>query len=350
MYKDYQEYQVEDFVWDDDFRQWVLFPTEESNTYWTNWLRHNQSRKYEIEEAALLVKGIKVEEPAISNEEKQAFITGFFSNTLVDSDTTFSRRRKVRWLVAASVFICLFASYVVVNTRLSKPHVQKINPLVVSTLSNALKTVELPDKSIVTLDKNSELTVAPGFQNLEERKVYLKGNAFFEITHDKSKPFYVFVGNMKVEVVGTSFTIKSNNKSGNISVAVKTGKVKVSGSDQAADKSSGEVVLTRNQTAEYNIKTNVLNIGIVDEPEISEKEFLNFNYNAIPVDSILNDIEKGYSIKILYSSSELRNKTFSGNLEGKGLMEKLSILCKALNCSFYKADGTITIKPNPVGN
>ena len=350
MHKDYQEYQVEDFVWDEDFRQWVLFPTEENNTYWTNWLRHNQSRKYEIEEAKLLVKSIKIEEPVLSPEEKQELITTFFNNTLANSGTASKKKRKKWMMAAASVLICLLASYIIVADHLSKADKRDVNPLVVSTLPNALKTVELPDKSVVTLDKNSALTVDPDFQTLKERKVYLKGNAFFEVTPDKSRPFHVLAGNMKVEVVGTSFTIKSNNKNGNISVAVKTGKVKVSGSGKAGDKNSGEITLTRNQSAEYNEKTNMLNVGIVDEPEISEKEFLSFNYDAAPVDSILNDIEKGYSIKIHCLSSSIKSKTFSGNLEGKGLMEKLSIICGALNCSFYETHGTITIKPNPVSN
>lgn len=349
MYKDYQEYHVEDFVWDDDFRQWILFPTAESNAYWNHWLRHNPSRKYEIEEAALLVKGIKVEEPSLHTKEKEEFITKLFNTSIIDTIPHSSPKQKKLWVfAAASVLICLFVTYLIIRED-RKTEKTDSNTFIVSTLANAIKTVELPDQSVVTLDKNSELIIPSNFQNQKHRIVHLKGNAFFEVTPDKSKPFYVYIGNIKVEVIGTSFTIKSNSE-GNVSVAVKTGKVKVSGSDKIIDKQSGEVILTRNQSVQYNEETKKLVVGIVDEPEISEKEFLSFNYYAVSVDSILSDIEKGYSIKVHCTSPEIGNKTFSGNLEGKGLMEKISIICKALNCSFYQTEGTITIKPNSVSN
>lgn len=110
------------------------------------------------------------------------------------------------------------------------------------TFANAtqtIKTITLPDGSTVKLSPNAELayTESDGTRNVE-----LKGKAFFDVKH-QDVPFAVETGELKVEVLGTSFTIDSE-KPANQEVTVATGRVRVtSGND--------DVVLTKGERVSY---------------------------------------------------------------------------------------------------
>ena len=79
----------------------------------------------------------------------------------------------------------------------------------------------LPDSSVVTLNKNSRLVY---FIDDETRVTELEGIAFFEVKHDKSRPFFVNTTNANIRVLGTSFLVNTVTEN-STTVSVETGKV-----------------------------------------------------------------------------------------------------------------------------
>lgn len=87
----------------------------------------------------------------------------------------------------------------------------------------------LSDGSVITLNKNSSLTYPQKFRK-DNRTVALKGEAFFNITPDKKKPFVIKVNGLTIKVVGTSFNIRTAGEM--TEVVVETGIVEVSNGHQ----------------------------------------------------------------------------------------------------------------------
>ncbi len=87
---------------------------------------------------------------------------------------------------------------------------------------NHVKEIQLADGSMVWLNRNSSLEVLEGY-NGEERKVNLKGEAFFKIAKNPQKPFLITCKNTMTEVLGTSFNIDSEEQSENVEINVATG-------------------------------------------------------------------------------------------------------------------------------
>ena len=87
------------------------------------------------------------------------------------------------------------------------------------------KIIVLSDESKVWLNSNSKLIFPKNFSP-SKREVELLGQAYFEVTEDKERPFIVKTDGLQTEVLGTSFDIKSS-VGGNIQVALFSGKVKV---------------------------------------------------------------------------------------------------------------------------
>jgi len=108
------------------------------------------------------------------------------------------------------------------------------------------KNVDLPDGSKVELNTSSGIRTAVGNG---EREVWLeRGEVYFEVAHDKTRPFVVHVGNRQVTVLGTKFSVRRDGDK--ISVFVREGRVRVEdmhGSEAVRSTTikGGEIALSR---------------------------------------------------------------------------------------------------------
>jgi transmembrane sensor len=90
-------------------------------------------------------------------------------------------------------------------------------------------TAHLDDGSTVLLNTDTQLRVR--FAHGERRLDLIKGQAFFDVAHDPSRPFLVSAGPMEVRAVGTRFDVRHDGPGA--AVTLVQGKVKVSQEDAA---------------------------------------------------------------------------------------------------------------------
>jgi transmembrane sensor len=111
--KKYDEFDIEDFVWDTDFRQWVLTPNREINAFWQEWIEQNSDKLAIVEQAKMIVNTLKINSPTISEEEIDERINQVISKINDDEEyepekvSIFYFQQK-RWLrIAASIFLLM---------------------------------------------------------------------------------------------------------------------------------------------------------------------------------------------------------------------------------------------------
>ncbi|NLU93534.1 FecR family protein [Chitinophaga sp. Ak27] len=103
-----------------------------------------------------------------------------------------------------------------------------------------IRSLELPDKSTVTLRQGARIRYINGYHN-NQRIVELEGEAFFEIASDPSHPFLVKTPNQSVvEVLGTSFTVQTGKDSTTVVVASGSVKLGVEGDTASLVLASGQ--------------------------------------------------------------------------------------------------------------
>ena len=198
----------------------------------------------------------------------------------------------------------------------------------VQTTSAILKQ-ELPDGSIVTLNKNSQLSA--NFSG-ETRAVNLKGEAFFKVEPNPKKPFIIMVNDITVKVVGTSFNVKNRNE--HTLIIVETGIVKVSKANQSIELRKGEKIdiadqdlnlsKTLNNSKLYNyyysneivcdqtrldelipILNEKFNVKIsITKPSLLELP-INTTFKDEKLDQILDIIAKTHAIQVIYSGKQI---------------------------------------------
>lgn len=129
--------------------------------------------------------------------------------------------------VAATVL--LLSAIGTLTYLFTKPSVSlKTTFVIIQTQTGQVKQFILPDSSVIWVNAASKVRVPSTF-NDSVRQVYLdEGEAFFEVKHNRRKPFRVQTIPIQVQVLGTSFNIKAYHALPKVKVTVSTGRVGVS--------------------------------------------------------------------------------------------------------------------------
>jgi hypothetical protein len=211
-------------------------------------------------------------------------------------------------------------------------------------------TLEMEDGSKVILQPGSRINYAQHFA-ADKREVYLQGEAFFEVSKNPKRPFLVYSNNIVTEVLGTSFSIKLNNKTNKIEVNVRTGRVQVFENPKLVkpgDSTDNGVILTPNQKAVYDADKRQFKTTLVDQPvpltpanvlDNSAAAPQKFVFDQAPLLRVLTVLEKNYGIEMVVENENLYNCTFTGDVTEQSLYTKLDIITRVINAT-YEIKGT----------
>jgi hypothetical protein len=216
--------------------------------------------------------------------------------------------------------------------------------------STITRRVVLQDGTAILLKPNSSIEYPEKFSG-SDRRVQLRGEAFFEVTKDKNRPFIISTSEVTVKVLGTSFNVIAYEGAKEVSVAVKTGKVSVIKSKKIKQNEpvdSDEVIVTPNQELIYNTANAYFSRKIVAEPVVILEKPAQFEtqYDGAPVVKILNVLEQNYGIDIQYDEWALSNCILTTSMAEEGLYERIEIICKAIGAQYTIEDAKIVIISN----
>jgi transmembrane sensor len=129
-----------------------------------------------------------------------------------------------RYAVAALLVVCSLASFQAREMGLLPWNRQAIEWVTLAVENGGRDDLTLSDGTRIRLDAGSSLKYPAEFGD-EERVVFLSGEGFFEVAHNKEKPFVVHANHAIVEVLGTEFNIRAWQPEQRVTVAVAEGRV-----------------------------------------------------------------------------------------------------------------------------
>jgi ferric-dicitrate binding protein FerR (iron transport regulator) len=179
--------------------------------------------------------------------------------------------------------------------------------------------VLLSDGTRVWLNSGSRLVYHPVFKG-KSREVFLEGEGYFEVSSNKSMPFFVRTDACRVKVLGTKFLVQSFSNENEFNTVLVEGKVSLTTNSKMFAK---EVELSPNQIAELSDSKDNFKISEVKNVEnyISWIHgYLDFQNEDIV--SLTNRISRYYNIVIEVRLSNVQTK-FSGKLDLKEDPERI---------------------------
>ena len=183
--------------------------------------------------------------------------------------------------------------------------------------------VRLADGTLVYLNSATRMKYPVKFDE-KERKVYLSGEAYFEVAKDPERPFFVEMEGVEVRVYGTSFNVNTHQK-GNIQTVL------VKGSIGVKVLSSGmESVIRPGQMAEFkqgNTKVDVKDVNVAVYTDWKDGIF---RFENQRLEDILAVLSNWYDMNVFYQTVSVKELHFSGYMER---YKDVSVILEAITLS-----------------
>lgn len=204
-----------------------------------------------------------------------------------------------------------------------------------TTLAGERKIIRLSDGSKIWLNNASKLRY-PEIFNSNVRTVYLDGEAFFDVAHRKNQAFIIHTRKLRVQVLGTSFNVKSFGDEKREEITVVSGKVGV-----AKARETQFLMLLPGEQASYILQTGYLSKDKV-EPQSSiawRNNELYFRYETL--ENICRQLERWYGVTIQCNNELLLAKRYTLKQKNQSLGNVLKVL--GAGDFHYKMNGRIII-------
>lgn len=168
--------------------------------------------------------------------------------------------------------------------------------------------LKLSDGTNVYLNSASELKYPVCFDE-KERKVYLSGEAYFEVTKDSDRPFYVVTEEVQIRVYGTEFNVNTNQQ-GKIHTVLVNGKVGVKKRGM-----TGEIAMKPGELASFDRKAGTFEVKEVDVRQYVLWKDGYFTFENESLEQILNTLSLWYDVDVFFQSESAKQLVFTGYMK-----------------------------------
>ncbi len=210
-------FDITDFILNESFQRYVLNHNEEDKKYWEEWITENVEATSIFHEAESMISFIAARKvipknESISNEVFEKLLSQIKKEDENQIEEE-SERRFISpgWYIAASIIILVGLFFIFDVPGLINSRSQISQNLEIFVPKGQRSQMLLPDGTKVWLNSGTIFKYPSNFSS-HKREVYLEGEAFFNVTHNKRSPFLVHIkNNLTVKVLGTEFNVKCYN-------------------------------------------------------------------------------------------------------------------------------------------
>jgi transmembrane sensor len=236
-----------------------------------------------------------------------------------------------QWIAVAATLLIVMGGYFLFNSE------NVSDSLTIVTNQQNTNELILTDGSAIKLNKNSSLTYPKSFKE-KSREVTLRGEGYFSIARDESKPFIVHTQFTDIKVLGTSFYIKVNE--GKVEVTVESGKVMVLNKQN----SKQFVTLTKGENASFDSKSSSFKDMTLDQNQLFWKT-KTLSFNRTSFQEVVLTLNQYYDDTLLIDSSLFNsNLTLTTTFKNQSIIEIANIISATLDISISESKDKIILK------
>lgn len=342
--KDYTAYSAEQLTQEPSFKAWALESDAAAYNFWEDWLMAHPEREQEAERARDIL--LADEEPlpasAAADEDAQweaiARRSGL-SHTLASQTPVRQLTPKTRWSwnmaaqVAAVVLLAIgIGTWLVRDVQQHTAQPELVYQTVVVPKGQQ-RQLTLSDGTRISLHAGAELSFPEHFGS-DKREIFLKGQGFFQVAKDPSRPFSVVSQQVRTTALGTSFDVKASG--GAIVVSLVEGKVAVTAPGVRTE-------LIPGQQAAYDTTRRQLQKSALDEQTMAwRKGVLIFQEDTYA--DMIQKLEQWYGVRIMPAEQLPADRRFNARFQGQSLDEVLQAICYAEQLSYERKQDVIILK------
>lgn len=201
--------------------------------------------------------------------------------------------------------------------------------------------VGLADGTIVNLQSGTSLRFPTGFDQ-DFRRVFLEGEAYFEVAENVDLPFIVVTDELYVQVTGTAFNVSAYPEDVFIDVVLEEGGV---GLYTPASTMEAATMLAPGYIGSLDRRDN----SIVTE-KVNTSIYTNWlegklSFRNMPFDNILKKLERHYNVKMVNHNKKLGSEIFNASFDKDETIENvLGYFNESYKIEFTINDNTVIIQ------
>jgi ferric-dicitrate binding protein FerR (iron transport regulator) len=273
-----------------------------------------------------------------SDSESEHVGTDARPDARLDRGRTRPRRSRHRSVGRRAVFAVLVLVGAVIAVYVWGRRGPDAEPRIVRTAPGERDTVRLADGSVVTLAPDTRVRIPSAFLG-KDRRVHLRGRAFFEVAADSTRPFRVRTQEATTEVLGTVFSVEAYPDDSQTRVVVAEGRVSV------RDDSSGAqaVVASRHVATAGNGRVETAIVSDLAAELSWRKGRLVFQQEPLP--SVLRSLERWYGVDFAAPPASLADRRLTATFHDESVSQALEVLRLTLGVSINRTDVIFVVPP-----
>ncbi|RLD63895.1 MAG: hypothetical protein DRJ01_02475 [Bacteroidetes bacterium] len=226
---EYSNYKFKDFISDETFCNYARGLNNDDVKAWEDWMQENAGNKKIAEDAKRHIRLLSFKKKSLPddyiNKEWLRLTTKIDFNK--QEPIKLNKKFKIKaWRNVAAVFLVFCLLSVLFFQKSFFSHKNKIAYKEIVVPNGKIKKIILPDNTIVILNSDTKLKYSDNFGK-KKREVFLEGEAYFDVTHNSSKPFIVHTCDNTIQVVGTAFNVSAFPEDNIHFVSLERGKIKL---------------------------------------------------------------------------------------------------------------------------
>lgn len=362
------DFSVEELVCNESFQAYCLGSGLENQLLWNEWISKRPERAADFEEARKLADLLSAKQGSRIQQlkdlrtgikQREAFdgmlsVKNQVAGTELPLRKTFKLYKYTSIAAAAAIIIAVSLFFLKRDnfndgTFLFASHSSGSS---ISSGSAPRKTVILADGTLITLGKESTIRLTSNF-NSGKRELWLSGEAFFDVKHDRAHPFVVHTSFNDIKVLGTTFNVKAYPNATSMETSLIRGSVRVDSkkySGYSVTLKPNEKLITYDhlEPKVADIKSVFKVSAIKNESKAQKPAEIKWVRKRLdienePLSSIAQKLQQWYGIEIVIADEQVKHYHYSGVFENENVIKTLEALQLSYPFEFKVEQDKITI-------
>lgn len=333
----YISYTIQDFLDDDAFVKWATGAAgTETARFWEAFPESYPACAENYRQALQFIRAYRTQD-VVTADDRKAALWSKITATIQEQPAATTTKEKVKWLrpwmkIAASLLLVAATGLLALQLLNRKQ--------VIATDYGEKRTITLPDNSVVILNANSSLHYADKWDTSAPREVWLEGEAFFDVAHINKdtqhvKPYQRFIVHSEgviIEVLGTSFNVKSRR--GKTNIGLVTGKIKV---EQSGNSDRPAIVMLPGDYIEYGGKSLLSNQKLERPEKLKDWTRKEIIFTDATLEQIIETLQDNYGYTVETNNDQIGQLKIEGEINVANVDELLTVISTTLNVKVDKS-------------
>jgi len=211
------------------------------------------------------------------------------------------------------------------------------SPVIINN-DNTIRHLLLPDSTQVILNTHSSIEYSAVY-NQQERRILLKGEGYFKVHKDSTRPFIVQTGQIETRALGTALNVEAREAEAQIRVALTEGKIAISPAKDPAQRNlvlPGQILFYDKATQQFTTNHYTTDVTAWTRGGLV--------FNSIPLTEALDRLASRYQLQIQYNKQALQGKTITASFGNIGWKDALVNILLLHDLKYQAKDGRIIIQ------